>query len=148
ASFTGGAQIGAGTTDLRGATTINGSLDLDGGRVLRNDGTLALQSGAIDLGNNPYGPGTNGTINNTATGVFEFQGDESIYSDGPGPNTFSNAGTVRKSSGSGISYLQPAFTNTGKVSVQSGMLVFASFTNTNAAAGALSVAAGAALNFA
>src|SRR5262249_1503019 len=80
ASFTSGrGQTGNGKTDLKagGSLANNALLGLDGGRVLQNDGTFALgTNSAIYLGYNPFvGAGTSGSVNNTATGTVDLQGD-------------------------------------------------------------------------
>src|SRR5262249_33400064 len=129
-------------------------LGLDGGRVLKNEGSLAFQSNSdIVLGYNPFvGAGTSASITNTATGVFDFQGDgQDIFRLNLNPNNkFTNAGTLRKSSGFGTSFIGNgiAFSNSGKVQVQTGTLEFigSTFTNTNTAAGAISISSGATLS--
>ena len=61
-----------------------------------------------------------GAFNNQAGAVFNIPGDADLVVAGAG--TFSNAGTYRKSGGTGVSSSNVPFTNTGTVEVQSGTL--------------------------
>lgn len=153
-SFSGGVNftdgwdvhLGTGTSLLNGSSTLNGAIGLDGGRVLENKGSTAWTGNAIYLGENPYGSNIGGgTIKNDAGASFNINTDSSIYTVA-GVTAFSNAGTVVKSGTNGTTYIQPNFTTSGKLAVQSGTLEFdGSFTNSNGTAGALFVAGGATL---
>jgi hypothetical protein len=72
-----------------------------------------------------YYPGGNlyGAIYNLAGGLFDIQNDQSLENY-TSTEVFSNAGTVRKSAGSGTTTISPQFNNTGTVAVLSGTLAF------------------------
>src|SRR6185503_14551341 len=110
-------EKGTGTTDLKGGGTLNGtsSLLLDGTRVFENEGTFAWQSGNIIF------LSQGATIDNAAGGTFDDQTDGSISTFVAGA-TVTNAGTFRKSAGTGTTLIQTAFDNTGTVEVDSGTL--------------------------
>jgi formylglycine-generating enzyme len=63
------------------------------------------------------------TINNTPGGLFDIQSDSTLF---PAyvPAVFNNAGTVRKSAGTGTSTIGLNFNNTGMVAVLQGTLNF------------------------
>lgn len=132
------AYTGSGTTSLTGTGVITSGapLGLDGGRLFKVGGTLTVQSsGLIMLGYNPFaGPGTTATLSTTAAGLIDLQGDnQQILGYGSGPDVFNNAGTFRKSSGTGTSRVasEVSLNNTGTVQVQSGTLdIAASITGT------------------
>src|SRR5258708_22283043 len=78
------------------------------GRTLTNAGTatysdltyfLQLQNGAV--------------FNNQATGTFDVQTDQPINGTGTPAPTFNNAGTVKKSAGTGTATLTVPFNNSG-----------------------------------
>ena len=118
-------MTGAGRTILQGATALTG-LNLDALRVLENQGTVTWSAGTLDL--NATGAAGVGQIENALGGVFEATGNNDISSpakavggDGDGAS-FTNAGTFRKSTGTGTTSLNVAFNNTGTVDVQTGTL--------------------------
>ena len=99
--------------------------------ALTNAGTIQWTgSGRLFLNNN--GTNTSGSIYNLAAGLFDIQNDQILccYTvalnnlDCGGFELFDNAGTVRKSAGTGTSDFYIPFTNTGTVDVQSGSLSF------------------------
>ncbi|MGE3847942.1 MAG: beta strand repeat-containing protein, partial [Gammaproteobacteria bacterium] len=131
ASLGGGAMSGAGTTVLQGTSTLNagaGTFILDAGRILRNEGTLTWSGGTLAL-NSTFGPGA-GDIENAAGAVFEATGNNILQASNVGGGdigtdaSFSNAGTFRKTTGTGTTTIGVAFNNTGTVDVQSGTLTF------------------------
>jgi hypothetical protein len=107
-----------GTSMLTGTTTVNATVQLDGGSVLENKGTLNWIGGGFALG--PVTGG--GTIKNDAGANFNVQTDGAITS-GLGTNAFTNAGALTKSVTGGVSTIGAPFTNTGTVNVQTGTLV-------------------------
>jgi len=59
---------------------------------------------------------------NQAGALLDVQGDVTIFSDGNGGQQIVNAGTFRKSSGTGLLSLGIAFVNSGQLAIQSGAL--------------------------
>ncbi|CAG0927910.1 hypothetical protein TFLX_00690 [Thermoflexales bacterium] len=114
-SWTGGTMSGSGTTTALGDLLLTGpspKLWRDG-RTLINAGT-AVWNGGYLWGIN------HATFNNRAGATFQIEVDNFIYASSG--VTFTNAGTLVKSAGSGTSALQPVFNNLGSVNVQSGTL--------------------------
>ena len=114
----------AGTMDGAGTTTISagGILTLSGfGKTLGRTLTLGAGQTAVMSGASSYMYlSTGGTFNNN--GTVDIQNDnEGFYSTGtPGP--FNNPGLLKRTTGSGVAYIQCPFNNTGSVSVTSGTL--------------------------
>jgi hypothetical protein len=141
--WSGGTMTGTGSTAIAAGATLalsgNAAKQL-GTRVLSNAGTvtwtgagtLLLSSGAV--------------INNLAGALFEVQNDTSIaYYSGERP-TFTNAGTFRKTVGTGTTTIVSAvtFNNSGTVEVLSGTLAIAAG---GSSSGVFTVAAGSAVTF-
>ena len=103
----------AGFIELTGPVAIFGT-------GARNTGTMT-QSGAATL-NLPFGSG----LTNTASGIYDIRNDSGTTRDGGGgPAPFyDNAGTFRKSAGTGTSVITSVFTNTGTVIAETGTLSF------------------------
>ena len=144
-------QTGSGTTVLQGTSALSVvnsgyGLELDGARVLENQGVFNLVQGDIRLGYNRYGSLGGGSIINDAGATFDIQGAGSIYAV-KGATGITNAGTFEQTVKTATTHITPSFTNTGTVSTQSGTLEFdAGFTNSGA--GIALVGAGATLNLA
>ncbi|MBX9606134.1 MAG: choice-of-anchor D domain-containing protein, partial [Gammaproteobacteria bacterium] len=129
ATLSGGTMLGAGRTILLGNGSITGAIGVDSGRVLENRGTLTWTAGTINLNN--LSTGGAGRIDNAAGALFDLQGNNSIsvtsFGDRnllPDMGVVNNAGTFRKSAGSGASSIQTGLNNTGAVEVSSGTLDF------------------------
>jgi hypothetical protein len=130
-----GTVINAGTLTL---TTGTSTKTLTG--TLTNTGTIAVTGGSAIF------PGSNGvTINNQAGAVFDFQADTGLESRIPDAGaasglSFNNAGTLKKSAGSGTTSIQFPFNDTGgSVLVATGNLAFsaaATFSGTTTLGGA------------
>lgn len=126
-----GSITGATTLPSGAALSLTGPAEklLDGGSVT-NSGTITWGGG----GNWRMGFGA--AISNLAGGSFEIQGDASMsIGGGDGNGTFTNAGLLRKSNGTGTTSIGggqgPSFSNSGIVDVASGTLSFQlSFTQT------------------
>ncbi len=118
-------QTGAGTTLATGSSTISsGSLDLDGGRVFENQGTLTWSGGGIRLGYTPYTTSAGGgTLKNDAGANFNIQIDGVINAN-LGANAFVNAGTLTKSVTTGITEVQAVATDTGTIVITTGTIDF------------------------
>lgn len=95
------------------SATLSASPQLN--RRLENQGTVAM-TGSLRMGGN-------GAVSNEPAGEFNMMGDLSIGSFGSG-NTFDNAGQFAKSAGQSNGFMEPIFTNSGTVDVQSGALWF------------------------
>jgi len=139
-------NFSGGTMQSTGVTTCNGALNISGtavkgiqlGRTLNNNATANYT--ATGTGN--LGVSTASVINNT--GTWDFQGDGSVvWGVGTAPS-FNNTGTLKKSAGTGTSFLQLPFVNDGTVLVQSGTL------NSNqggSSTGSFNIAAGTTLQW-
>jgi hypothetical protein len=125
ATISGGTQTGTGTTTLEGNSTISG-MGVDGGRIVRNEGTVTWNGSGIDL-NVLNATGGSGRIDNASGAVWDAQSNHEIFASSfsdlntlAGFPAFNNAGTFRKSAGTGTSTVSVAFNNTGTVDVQTG----------------------------
>jgi hypothetical protein len=87
--------------------------------VLTNAGTLRLVSGNLLLQGSCNGG--DGQLVNLPGGLVDFQADVTLHSL-CGNETFANAGTVRKSGGTGTSIIGAIFNNTGTLDLHSGTL--------------------------
>lgn len=150
-AWTGGAWSGIGTLTVNNAGTlaISGAATKvfdradgsgSGGRTIENLGTIAWSGGNL-LG------GDGAQILNQGTGVFAIQGDLLLgYTGGGNWPGFINAGTFRKTAGTGTATVtQTGFTNNGLVAVQAGTLSFLSGVTSNS--GTFNAANGTSLLF-
>ncbi len=119
-----GYLIGPGTLTTSGVTTIadystNAELFLGGGITWVNGGTVN-DSGYGYM--NPFGSDSV-TIVNQAGANFDLTTDDaSLVQYNNGTDTFTNAGTLAKTGGSGTSALNLAITNSGTINAASGTL--------------------------
>ena len=112
--------------------------------VLTNSGTVTW-TGSGSLGVYNYAPyGFYGAIENLAGGLWDMQGNESLYSGYSGPSYFHNAGTVQKSAGTGTATISINFTNTATVTALQGNL---NFSGGGTIEGAFNAAAGTTISF-
>jgi hypothetical protein len=121
-SWTGGRMIDGGRTVAAGSMSIggNGTKSLLDSRKLDNGGTATWTgSGDIQLNNGA-------ALRNLAGALFDAQTDRTFANVGGATPNFNNAGTLRKSAGTGTTIVQLAFTNTGTVEAQTGILSFVS----------------------
>ena len=120
-NWTGGTMSGSGKTSIAAGGTMTfsgGNTKTLSGRTVDNAGTVNLTgTGQFDLRNGAV-------FNNLSGGVFDAQGDAFIDQDLGAAATFNNAGTLKKSGGTGTTTFEPIFNNTGSVQVQSGTLKF------------------------
>ena len=118
------------TIATNGVMNILGSVNLFG--VLTNQGTVNWQSGAIGV-NNFDGEGYTGEIWNQAGALWDIQCDQSLNAP-YGSGQFHNAGTVRKSAGTGTTLIYVIFANAGTVQAQTGTIQFyGDYTETSSA---------------
>jgi hypothetical protein len=92
---------------------------------LFNAGTFNVVSGNLLINYCGY---NNGALNNAQGALLNLREDASIDISsnqfGLCPPNFSNEGTIRKSGGTGTSYLYPSLINSGTVDVQTGTISF------------------------
>src|SRR5204863_73818 len=98
----------------------SGGVDKNIFGVLTNAGAITW-SGTNDVQVANDGAGYNGGIINLAGATFDIQNDQKFYITS-GFEFFNNAGTVRKSAGTGTNSIGVIFNNTGTVDAQSGTL--------------------------
>jgi hypothetical protein len=121
----GGSIFGSLTVATNGVLHISGSAEKDLYCPLTNSSTVSWSgTGVLRVLNYPGG-NYFGAIYNQAGGLFDIQSDE-LLGNYTGTEVFSNAGTVRKSAGSGTTSFYPRIINTGSVDVESGTLAFVS----------------------
>jgi hypothetical protein len=117
-NWTGGAMGGSGSIVISNgaALAISGNSDKTfSQRTINNAGTLSW-SGTGNLNS-----GNAATINNQVGGLFDLQSDQAwIYNQGGNLPMLNNAGTFRKSGGTGTSTLQATATNSGTLALLSG----------------------------
>jgi hypothetical protein len=115
--WTGGTiDVLSGNLTNAGTITIAGTQDVNvsgAGSLINNKSINQTSTGHLVLENNA-------TLNNTSKGTYSLAGNGSIAVSGTG--TFLNAGTLRKSSGTGTSFITAPLNNTGTVQVLSGTL--------------------------
>ncbi len=125
--WTGGAiEASVGDVTNQGTINLGGSNDkqiyADG--TLKNYGTIIQTgSGNFDLHSDNVSPTT---LDNEAGGVYLFESDSGINNAGLGDNVIINAGTIRKTAGTGTSTLyvpsQGYISSTGTIEADSGTL--------------------------
>jgi hypothetical protein len=100
------------------AFTISGldSHYITGGQ-LTNAGTITHSDSELNIN-------LSGAVVNESGALYDITGDGDILA-GAVTDTVTNAGTFRKSGGSGLSIVNAPFTNTGTLAVDSGKLLFA-----------------------
>jgi uncharacterized lipoprotein NlpE involved in copper resistance len=138
ASLLGGASEGAASFTVTGNTSLS-NYTLGGGSLFTVSAT-ANETGQITLGDTT---GVGAKIKTLAAGVYDIGGDFGIL--GANSAMFTNAGTLEKGSGSGVSAIDVSVASTGTVSAASGQLQFDGPTNSFAAtlSGAGEIAFGA-----
>jgi hypothetical protein len=111
-----GNAFGGITLETNGVLLLTGvdGVDYSVGEYFTNAGTILLQSGNLQLNWDDYGE-----LINLPGGLVELASDVSIDDLDGSPGLF-NYGTVRKSHGTGVSSIDPAFNNTGTLDVQTG----------------------------
>jgi hypothetical protein len=148
-TITGGTFAGPGTVTVTGlftwagGTLSGGSLTADGGLVISNPGSAALNDFTLTNAGPATMTGTgalavgNGSVwDNLPGATLGIQGDLGFRFTGPADFAFNNGGTVVKSAGAGEAVLGPEVNNAGTVQVLSGTLVVGRGTNSGAFLGA------------
>ena len=141
-TWSGGTMSGTGVTNANGGILMNGSYIYLDQRTLNN---AAGQTATFNT-NGYYLYLSNGaTFNNN--GTFLAQNDYGyIYDNGVGANTFNNAGTFTRNTGSNDFSIYTVFNNTGTVNVQSGILTLAGGDG-GSTTGDFNISSGATLQF-
>src|ERR1017187_8154538 len=119
--WTGGSISGALTVMSNAVLNISGSAGKDLEGPLTNAGSVVWTgSGQLVM---LYRPdyGYYGMVYNQPGGLFDIQTD-ALLENYNGNEAFNNAGTLRKSAGSSISYFSPQLNNTGLVEADAGTL--------------------------
>ncbi|NCO36038.1 MAG: hypothetical protein AUJ92_17565 [Armatimonadetes bacterium CG2_30_59_28] len=121
-TWTSGTMSGSGVTTIPAGATLNISGNTDRlfqSRTINNLGTTTWTGTGRILGE--YGA----VFNNQSGGVFDIQNDVEFQSNYSTQPTFNNAGTLKKSAGTGTSTFSVKVNNTGTVVAQTGTLEFA-----------------------
>ena len=138
---TGMLQTGAGVTYVEGTTTLTGGeLDLDGGRVFENSGTLTAGSATgtttINLGVNASGTATGAaTLINDAGGHFKVDDELTIgvgaadLTAGATPDAFNNRGAVEIAGTGNTVTISANLVNTGSLTIDAGDTLLLDQTN-------------------
>jgi hypothetical protein len=111
-----GSGLGVGTN---GVLNLLGSLTVYGG--LTNAGVVNQQAASVTVRTNASVATYQGVIWNQAGGLWDIQGDWGV-NDYYGGERFYNAGTLRKSAGTGTSIIAIFLANSGTVDAQSGTI--------------------------
>jgi fibronectin-binding autotransporter adhesin len=150
-NWTSGQLIGDPSGSPVGSLTViaNGPVNLTGTGLYRIHG-LFQNRGTATLavtGVNPLQIYENSTWDNQTGSVFDIKTNAGISGVANSPGTFSNAGTFRKSGGTGESQVYGVFTNasTGVVQAQSGTMAFGGWQSQHG--GSYSISPGATLKF-
>jgi uncharacterized repeat protein (TIGR03803 family) len=129
-----------------GGFTNNGTLTADatgGNLVLTGAGTLSNTGTITEAGTNSLVLENGATLSNGAGATFDLTNNASISQSGGG--TFTSAGTLEKTGGTGTSTITSAFSNSAQITVQTGTLALASAGGTSTG-GTFNVSQGATLN--
>src|ERR1019366_5154527 len=124
-NWTAGGISGALTVATNGVLNISGDGEKDLEGALTNAGSVVWSgSGQLVVW---YRPDLSyyGVVYNQPGGLFDIQTDARLYYSG-GNEAFNNAGTLRKSGGSGITQFYPQLNNTGLVEADAGTLAIES----------------------
>jgi phage baseplate assembly protein gpV len=149
----GSAMLLNGTLDGSGNLIVNSSMTWSGGGIMRGTGMLKISSGATLAINSAAGPGVTqrlidnfgtitwsgsgdmynyggSTLQNEPGGLFDVKNDQKWGTQVGGSSgiTVTNAGTIRKSAGTGTSaFGSVAFYNTGTIDIQTGVWDFPNY---------------------
>jgi hypothetical protein len=124
AKLLGGGSEGAASFTVTGTTTLSNYTF--GGASLFTVNTTANETGQVALGDSTD---VGAAIKTVAGGVYSIAGDFGITG-GASSASFTNAGTLQKTSGSGTSAIGVSVTSTGTIAAASGDLQFNGPTNT------------------
>ena len=115
-------QLGNAHTFLYGSSSVDAgaAVDLDGGRILFNVGTLAWKGGNFDLG---FAAGGGGALQNYKSALLDITGGGAVYNGG-GNSLLINQGTLLNQTATKTTTIGVRLTNasTGLLDVASGIL--------------------------
>jgi len=133
--LTGSSSLAGGTLNINGpvggAVTNTGTMALDtdpngsgtalyGNGTFTNDGAIVVEgSYDLDVGGYNNGQGLSVKLDNTSTGLIDFQSDCGFTS---GNGYVANAGTIEKTGGTGTSNFFVSVQNTGTIDAESGTI--------------------------
>ena len=135
-------EFSAGALDGPGVVTNNGNFDWSGGAIYnsvvnatnaftisgpngRHLGGSLTNSGTIThSGGNILNFAGAAQLTNQAGALYDITDDSTMYDGFGGQGTIDNAGTFRKSGGSGETWVSSVFNNTGTIAVTSGTIRF------------------------
>ncbi len=119
--WTGGGMTGGGVTTLQAGMSINDGQFRSLGRTLNNAGGGTI---VTSTSGSAFSMTAAATVNNEVGCTFDFQssGGISLSGGGGGPQSFNNAGLLRKSAG-GVSGISCGVNNTGTIEVQTNLLL-------------------------
>lgn len=118
-----------GTLEHRGTISGAGTVNIVSGATLNIGGSQPTLSRTLNNGGTTNYAATNsfvfanGRFNNLPSGLFNVGAEKLIFQSG-GTNLFSNAGTIRKATGTGTTTFFLPFNNSGTVDLLSGALDF------------------------
>ena len=122
-NWSGGVSVGSLTVASNAVLNLTGSSQKDIAGPLTNAGTVVWAgSGVVSVDNGSFGD--NGLIENLAGGLWDIQSDSRLVPAYSGNWYFRNAGTVRKSAGSGTTSIELPFYNSGTVEADTGIISF------------------------
>ncbi|MCI0440376.1 MAG: hypothetical protein L0177_14775, partial [Chloroflexi bacterium] len=138
-NWTGGEMRDGGKTVIDGVLAMTGAGDknMRGSRTLEVNGTATWDNGALRINEASV-------IAITATGVFDIVGDRFVDHQFGVQPTINNAGTLKRSAGTGTATIEAFLNNSGTIQVQSGVL---SPTDGGAYSGAFEISADAVMQF-
>jgi len=139
-NWTGGTMVAGGTTIIatNGALVASGGADKDLRRTLDNFGAITWTGGRIIGHDTP-------TLHNRAGAVFEARANTTLYESGDGTTkTFNNAGTVRRTTGTGVTTWNGLFNNSGTIIGETGIVAL---NGGGTSSGVFTNLAGATINF-
>ena len=143
-NWSGGTLTGnALTIASNGVMTISSSSTKFLWTALTNAGTVTWSGGNLEV---DYSSANNefGFIQNLASALWDIQSNQQLYNNFPNSAYFQNAGTVRKSAGSGPTMIALPFFNSGTVSNLVGTLTFSA---SGTIEGAFAASSGTTMNF-
>src|SRR6266849_5468991 len=142
-NWSGGTAAGPVTIASNAVLSLSGSNNKFLLNVLTNAGTVTWTgSGNLYVYND--NSSLRGAIYNLAGALFDIQNDQGLACACYGYEFFSNAGTLRKSAGTGTTTISTPFFNSGLVTVQQGAL---NFSNGGTVEGTFSAAGGTTISF-